>query len=116
MRWCGLVAQTINDLYFVVAVQAVTVPWSTLLLAGGVGLGTALAAALLPALEVARSAPQLGLKRAVLERRAQHVAGRLVLLGVLLAARRRRDHSSPRSAACWPGSRRSSCCCWASRR
>ena len=30
----GLVAQTINDLYFVVAVQAVTVPWSTLLLAG----------------------------------------------------------------------------------
>ena len=80
----GLVAQTINDLYFVVAVQAVTVPWSTLLLAGGVGLGTALAAALLPALEVARSAPQLGLKRAVLERRAQHVAGRLALLSVLL--------------------------------
>jgi putative ABC transport system permease protein len=80
----GLVSQTINDLYFVVAVQAVTVPWSTLLLAGGVGLGTALAAALLPALEVARSIPQLGLKRAVLERRAQRLAGRLALLSVLL--------------------------------
>jgi putative ABC transport system permease protein len=80
----GLVSQTINDLYFVVAVQAVTVPWSTLLLAGGVGLGTALAAALLPALEVARSVPQLGLKRAVLERRAQRLAGRLALLSVLL--------------------------------
>src|SRR5580700_10697832 len=80
----GLVAQTINDLYFVVAVQAVTVPWSTLLLAGCVGLGTALAAALLPALEVARSVPQLGLKRAVLERRVQRVAGGLALLSVLL--------------------------------
>jgi putative ABC transport system permease protein len=80
----GLVSQTINDLYFVVAVQQVTVPWSALLEAGGVGLGTALAAALLPALEVATSVPQLGLKRAVLERRAQHLASRLALASVSL--------------------------------
>ena len=80
----GLVSQTINDLYFVVAVQQVTVPWSALLEAGGVGLGTALAAALLPALEVATSVPQLGLERAVLERRAQHLASRLALASVSL--------------------------------
>ena len=83
----------------------------------GAGLGTALVAALLPALEVASSAPQLGLERAVLERRARRAGapagGSLSVLLTLAAARR---PSRSRSAACWPGSRRSSCCCWASRR
>ena len=82
----GLVSQTINDLYFVVAVNEVSVPPGALLEALGAGLATALVAALLPALEVAGSAPQLGLARSVLEGRAARVARRLALLGLLLAA------------------------------
>jgi putative ABC transport system permease protein len=81
----GLVSQTINDLYFVVAVNEVHVPASAIVKAVGAGLGTALTAALVPALEVAGGAPRLGLARAVVERRALHVARRLVLLSVLLA-------------------------------
>ena len=82
----GLVSQTINDLYFVVAVNEVSVPPGALLEALGAGLATALVAALLPALEVAGSAPQLGLARSVLEGRAARVARRLALLGLLLAS------------------------------
>jgi putative ABC transport system permease protein len=81
----GLVSQTINDLYFVVAVRQVSVPAFTVLKALAAGLGTALIAALLPALEVARSAPQLALARSVLEGRARSLARRLLLLGALLA-------------------------------
>jgi putative ABC transport system permease protein len=81
----GLVSQTINDLYFVVAVNEVHVPASAVLKAVGAGLGTALAAALVPALEVAAGAPRLGLARAVVERRAVHIAQRLVLVSALLA-------------------------------
>ena len=43
-------------------------------------------AALVPALEVAASTPQLGLARSVLEARAQRLSRRLSLLAVLLAA------------------------------
>jgi len=81
----GLVSQTINDLYFVLAVKEVRLPPATLIAALAGGVGTALVAALLPALEVAGSAPQLGLARAVLERRAAHVARRLALASLLLA-------------------------------
>lgn len=82
----GLVSRTINDLYFVVAVNQVSVPAGALLEALGAGLATALLAALLPALEVAASAPTLGLARSVLEGRAQLIARRLLLLGLALAA------------------------------
>ncbi|MBS0578426.1 MAG: FtsX-like permease family protein [Proteobacteria bacterium] len=82
----GLVSQTINDLYFVVAVSQVAVPATTLLKAIAVGLVTALAAALVPALEVSGATPQLGLARSVLEQRAQQVARRFVVAGVLFAA------------------------------
>jgi putative ABC transport system permease protein len=82
----GLVSRTINDLYFVVAVNEVSVPPGALLEALGAGLATALVAALLPALEVAASAPQLGLARSVLEGRALRIARRLALLGLVLAA------------------------------
>jgi putative ABC transport system permease protein len=81
----GLVSQTINDLYFVVAVKEVSVPPGALLEALAAGLSTALVAALLPALEVAGSTPQLGLVRSVLEVRVARVARRLALLGLLLA-------------------------------
>jgi putative ABC transport system permease protein len=81
----GLVSRTINDLYFVVAVNEVSVPPGTVLAALAAGLATALVAALLPALEVAGSAPQLGLARSVLEGRAARAAQRLALASLLLA-------------------------------
>lgn len=77
-----LVSQTVNDLYYVVAVQRVTLPAATIVEALGAGLGTALAGSLLPALEVAGSAPQLGLRRSVLEGRAAFVARRLSWLSL----------------------------------
>jgi putative ABC transport system permease protein len=81
-----LVSRTINDLYFVVAVNETTLPVSSVVKALLGGLGTALAAALLPALEVAGSAPQLGLRRSVLEARAINIARRLITVSAILAA------------------------------
>ena len=88
----GLVSRTINDLYFVVAVNEVTLPPATLMKALAAGVGTALLAALIPALEVAASAPQLGLARSVLEQRAQRLARRLDSRRPAARARRRGPH------------------------
>jgi putative ABC transport system permease protein len=73
-----LVSRTINDLYFVVAVNETVLPASSVLKALVAGLGTALVGAWLPALEVAGSAPQLGLRRSVLEARAVTLARKLL--------------------------------------
>jgi putative ABC transport system permease protein len=81
----ALVSQTINDLYFVLAVNSVSVPATTLLKASVAALATALAAALLPALEAVASAPRLALARSALEHRARHVARLLLIVSVLLA-------------------------------
>jgi len=81
----GLVSQTINDLYFVLAVNSVSVPASTLVKACAAALATALAAALLPALEVVTSAPRLALARSVLEHRARYSARMLLIVSLLLA-------------------------------
>jgi len=81
----GLVSQTINDLYFVLAVNSVTLPAGTLIKALAAALATALAAALLPALEVVTSAPRLALARSVLEHRARHSARALLGASLLLA-------------------------------
>ncbi len=80
-----LVSQTVNDLYYVVSVRRVTLPAWTLLEALGAGLGTALAASLIPALEVAGGAPQLGLRRSALEGRAVLIARWLAWLGAAFA-------------------------------
>jgi putative ABC transport system permease protein len=80
-----LVSQTVNDLYYVVAVQQVTLPAGAVFEALGAGLGTALVASLLPALEAAGSLPQLGLRRSALEGRAALVASRLSWLGLAFA-------------------------------
>ena len=81
-----LVSRTINDLYFVVAVSEAVLPASSIVKALLGGIGTALAAALLPALEVAGSAPQLSLRRSVLEARAVNLARRLIVVSAVLAA------------------------------
>jgi putative ABC transport system permease protein len=81
----GLVAGTINDLYFVVAVKSVTLPLRSIVKALFSGIGVALIAAAIPALEAANSAPQLGLKRSVLEARATGASRWLVGGSALLA-------------------------------
>ena len=80
-----LVSQTINDLYFVVAVNETALPVSSVVEALVGGFGTALVAALAPALEVAGGAPQLGLRRSVLESRAVSLSRRLVMVSAVLA-------------------------------
>jgi putative ABC transport system permease protein len=82
----GLVTQTVNDLYFAVAVREVAVPAGALLAAACAGVATALVAALLPALEVAASAPRLGLSRSVLETRARKLTHALPFASAVLAA------------------------------
>lgn len=80
-----LVSQTVNDLYFVVTVEHASVPPWSLLEACVAGVGTALIASLLPALEVAGGPPQLGLRRSVLEQRAAGLARRLIWASAVLA-------------------------------
>lgn len=81
----ALVSQTINDLYFVVAVNETVLPASSIVKALLAGFGTALAGAWLPALEVAGSTPQLGLRRSVLEARAVTLARKLLMASGVLA-------------------------------
>jgi putative ABC transport system permease protein len=81
-----LVSQTINDLYFVVAVNETVLPTSSIVKALVAGFGTSLAGAWLPALEVAASTPQLGLRRSVLEERAVMLARQLLIASGTLAA------------------------------
>jgi putative ABC transport system permease protein len=81
----SLVSRTINDLYYVVAVRRAALPGGAVLEALAAGIGTALVASLVPALEVAGGFPQLGLRRSTLEARADRLARRLSSLGVALA-------------------------------
>lgn len=81
----ALVSRTINDLYFVVAVNEVVVPGSAIVKAVGAGIGAALVAAAVPAIEVANSAPSLGLRRSVVEQRAVHASRWLLGVSVALA-------------------------------
>ncbi len=84
----ALVSRTLNDLYFVVAVQSVSLSPGSALEAVGAGLLTALVAALLPAWEATHVAPQLALRRSALEARALGLARALVFAsaGLALAA------------------------------
>ncbi|MEZ4646019.1 MAG: FtsX-like permease family protein [Chloroflexota bacterium] len=82
----GLITQTINDFYFVVNVRGVTVPPFTLVKGLVVGLAAALFAALLPAWEALRTAPNASLKRSNLESRARQLLPWLALAWVLLTA------------------------------
>jgi putative ABC transport system permease protein len=81
----GMVSRTINDLYYVVAVNSVALPAGEPLLALGAALAVALLAAAVPALEAVHSAPQLALRASVLEGRARRVTLGLLGLSVLLA-------------------------------
>jgi putative ABC transport system permease protein len=81
----GMVSRTINDLYYVVAVNSVTLPAGEPVLALGAALAVALLAAAAPALEAVHSTPQLTLRASVLEGRARRVTLALLGVSVLLA-------------------------------
>lgn len=80
----GMVARTINDLYFAVSVQGIDV--EPLLLAKGwvLGIGATLLAALPPALEAAGANPRMAALRSVVESRARRLVPRAAALGGLL--------------------------------
>lgn len=82
----GLVTRTINDLYFVLSVQHLSItPWS-LFKAVLLGLGATLAAALVPAWEAMRTAPRTILLRSAVESRQRRLAPQIAAGGLLLAA------------------------------
>jgi putative ABC transport system permease protein len=81
----GLVARTINDLYFTVAVTDITLTLPTVLKAAALGIGATLAAALAPAREAVATPPRVTLARATLERRMRGRAGRLAAAGAVVA-------------------------------
>jgi len=81
-----LIAQTINDLYFVVSVQEITIaPW-TLLKGGLLGIGTTVAAAVAPAREATNAPVSTVLQRSTQETNLQDLAPKLAGAGVVLAA------------------------------
>ncbi len=75
----GLITQTINDFWFAVNVQGVSVPVGSLIRGLAVGVGAALLAALVPAIEAARTAPQSTLRRSTLESRIRRLLPWLVV-------------------------------------
>lgn len=80
----GLVARTINDLYFAVSVTSLPLAPVPLIKGAALGVFATIASALLPAREAASTPPGLTLARSVLEARAQVAAPRLALVGIAL--------------------------------
>ncbi len=79
-----LVTQTINDLYFVVNVQDVTIPPFSLLKGLLIGVLAAIVASAVPAMEALRTAPQSTLRRSTLESKTRKLLPWLVLAWLAL--------------------------------
>jgi putative ABC transport system permease protein len=82
----GLVARTINDLYFVLAVRDLAVAPGVLVKGALLGVGGTLAATALPALEATTAPPGSVVSRAVVESRARMQAPWAALIGLLCLA------------------------------
>lgn len=80
----GLITQTINDFYFVVTVQQVTLSQFTIIKGLVIGIASALFASALPALEAMNTAPTLILQRSTLESRVLRLLPKLVLAWLVL--------------------------------
>ena len=70
-RTVGMVGQTINDLYFTTTVEAVGIPFSSLVRGGLAGLLATLFTASLPAWEASTVPPQAALSRSGLEKKTR---------------------------------------------
>ena len=80
-----MVTQTINDLYFVLSVQGISIPASSLIKGGLTGFLTSLLAAAPPAWEAATVPPRLVISRIELENKTQGLIRRVAGFGVFLA-------------------------------
>jgi putative ABC transport system permease protein len=80
----GLVTQTINDLFFTLTVQSVSVSPVTLYKGLVAGVAAGLLAAFLPALEATTVPPNSALKRSVEESRMQNLIPTLTVLGGIM--------------------------------
>lgn len=83
----GLVAQTVNDLYFRVQVEQVMVPASVLVRGFVIGMGVSVLAAVLPSLEATRTEPAGVMRRSDMERTTRRLLpvvtlGAAALVGV----------------------------------
>lgn len=78
------VTQSINDLFFVVAVRSADVPVWTLAKGALSGIGAALLAALLPAFEATSVPPAGAIQRSSIESKARQALPRLAAAGLLL--------------------------------
>lgn len=77
-----LVSRTINDLYYRVTVTNVSVGSLSVIKGLAAGVGAALVAAAVPAIEATSYEPRLALTRSSLERRARHVLPVVTLIGI----------------------------------
>ncbi|WP_448571894.1 ABC transporter permease [Trichothermofontia sp.] len=76
----GLITQTINDFYFIVNVQQVTLSKWTIAKGWVVGIISALMAAAIPAIEAMQTSPTLTLQRSTLESKVAALLPKLVLV------------------------------------
>jgi len=81
----GLVSQTINDLYYALAVDALVLDGGALAKAALLGVGGSVAAALVPALEATRAGVRQTLDRAALEHGSARAARRAAAAATALA-------------------------------
>jgi putative ABC transport system permease protein len=81
----GLVAQTINDLYYTLTVREAAIDAGGLLKGAGLGIGAAVLAALPPALEATSIEPVGVLKRSSIEQRVRRLLPFVALAGSALA-------------------------------
>jgi putative ABC transport system permease protein len=79
----GMIARTINDLYFAVTVQGIAVEPLLIVKASVLGVGSTLVAALPAALEAAGANPRLTALRSIVEERARRRLPRAAALGAL---------------------------------
>ena len=79
-----LVTRTINDLYFTLDVKRVDFGFGTIVKAIALGLGSALVAAIPPALEASRSSPVTVLQSSAIERRAGLAIPYIAVAGLVL--------------------------------
>jgi len=81
-----LITQTINDLWFTVNVRDVTLATSSLVKGLVIGVGASVLAAVIPALEASRTAPQSTLRRSTLESRTRRLLPWLIVIWAVLTA------------------------------
>ncbi|NJR49971.1 MAG: ABC transporter permease [Leptolyngbyaceae cyanobacterium CSU_1_3] len=79
----GLITQTINDFYFVINVQQVTLAQSTIVKGLVIGIASSLIASAVPAIEAMNTPPTLTLQRSTLEDKVQKLLPKLVFAWVI---------------------------------